>query len=106
MEVLLEDIARTLGATKVTLPGSPEEPVVPALPQRAAIESYRRRRQPHLQLMTDQLPAELGRLHLGGFDEPALSRVGTGRGLRDVSSTYRTVQPLVTQSRGLGRQLA
>ncbi|KAL1861020.1 hypothetical protein Plec18167_003697 [Paecilomyces lecythidis] len=106
MEVLLEDIARTLGATKVTLPGGSEESIAPAVPQPAAIESHSRRRQPHLQLMTDQLPADLGRLSLGGFDEPTLSRVGTGRGFRDVSSTYRTVPPLVTQTRGLGRQLA
>lgn len=104
MQVLLEDIARTLGATKVTLPGSPEDTTASAVP-RGAAAPYNPSQRQDLRAMSDQLPVDLGRLNLG-LDESGLSRMGGGRGFRDVPSPYRAGPPILTQPRGLERQLA
>jgi hypothetical protein len=101
MQVLLEDIARTLGATKVTLPGSPEDTTASAVPP----APYNPTQRQDLRAMSDQLPVDLGRLNLG-LDESGLSRMGGGRGFRDVPSPYRAGPPMLTQPRGLERQLA
>jgi hypothetical protein len=85
MQVLLEDIARTLGATKVTLPGSSEDTTTVPRPTQ--------RQEPRTR--PDQLSVELGRLSLG-------SRMSGGRGF----NVYRPGPPMLTQPRGLERQLA
>ncbi|OJD18347.1 hypothetical protein AJ78_01591 [Emergomyces pasteurianus Ep9510] len=123
MEILLDDIARTLGATSVTLPGSEEalawgrstnhsranaasfSGTRPAAP--AAVEPQPPMRK-GLKMTThemDQLPIELGRLSIDR-DEQGRARGGV-KGLRDVSSsTYRAVAPLIRQSYTMERQLA
>ncbi|OAX80724.1 serine/threonine protein kinase [Emergomyces africanus] len=123
MEILLDDIARTLGAISVTLPGSEEalawnrstnpsradaspfSGTFPAAP--AAVAS-----QPHMRMglriahhEIEPLPVELGRLSIDR-DEQGRGR-GGAKGLRDVSSsTYRAVAPLIRQSYTMERQLA
>lgn len=105
MQVLLEDIARTLGASKVTLPGCLDDNVITAAAAPpASVEAYDARRQRReLPIMTEQFPIDIGRLNLGGLDErPGLSRmVGSGRGLRDVAHLS-----LMTRAGGPERQLA
>ncbi|KAK2762600.1 hypothetical protein FQN54_000773 [Arachnomyces sp. PD_36] len=91
MQVLLEDIARTLGASRVTLPGSQEEesPQLAAIPTPVEI----RRPQPTLRKVQDQLPIDLGRLSLNLDEEPR------SRGLKDVATTtYRAVNPLLPRT--------
>lgn len=109
MQVLLEDIARTLGASKVTLPGCQDDSVTAAAAPPTSVEAYDARRQRHeLPIMTEQFPVDIGRLNLGGLDErPGLSRmVGSGRGIRDVSAPYRPGLSLMTRAGGPERQLA
>ncbi|ODH38936.1 serine/threonine protein kinase [Paracoccidioides brasiliensis] len=120
MEVLLDDIARTLGATSVTLPGSEEalewtcnanntraddvsfgDSRLPAV----ASQSHMRKslRMTHHEM--DQLPVELGRLGIDR-DEQTRSRGGM-KGLRDVpTSAYGAVSPLMRQPITMERQLA
>ncbi|KAL1964962.1 hypothetical protein VTN77DRAFT_6162 [Rasamsonia byssochlamydoides] len=109
MQVLLEDIARTLGASRVTLPGCQDDNSVMAIaPAPTAVEARRQRQE--LPIMTEQFPVDIdiGRLNLGGLDDrPGLSRmVGSGRGLRDVSTPYRAGLSIMTRAGGPERQLA
>jgi hypothetical protein len=115
MQVLLEDIARTLGARKVILPGCPDDAIasstsvlrpsteLPSPSATVAVQPYDGRRHHELRLIPDQLP-DIGRLNL--MDESG--RVAnSGRGFRDVSTSYhRTGPSTITQTRGLERQLA
>ncbi|KAL2367791.1 hypothetical protein BDBG_08083 [Blastomyces gilchristii SLH14081] len=124
MEILLDDIARTLGATSVTLPGS-EEALAwsrSTNPTRAGATAHSDSRAaaaatvapqpPHMRKVLrmtrhemEQLPVELGRLSIDR-DEQGRGRGGV-KGLRDVSaSTYRAVAPLIRQSYTMERQLA
>jgi hypothetical protein len=111
MQVLLEDIARTLGASRVTLPGCQDNAVAAIMPPptTAAVEAYDPRRQRRdLPIMPDQYPVDIGRLNLSSRDErQGLSRmVGSGRGIRDVSTPYRAGLSLMTRAGGPERQLA
>jgi hypothetical protein len=89
MQVLLEDIARTLGASRVTLPGCQEEEASPTIAMPPPVEI--RPPQPTLRKVPDQLPIDLGigRLSLNIEEEPR------SRGLKDVATTtYRAVNSL------------
>jgi hypothetical protein len=100
MEVLLDDIARTLQATRVTLPGSPDESLAYAMPHSPIPQNPRYRAPLPL---PDQLPVDLNRqLRL---DDPSVGAVNTSRGLRD---PYRNLPPILTPGpgRSLERQLA
>ncbi|PGH36121.1 serine/threonine protein kinase [[Emmonsia] crescens] len=120
MEILLDDIARTLGATSVTLPGSEEAlawsrttnpsranaaPFSDAHPAAVASQSHIRNGLKMTRHEMDQLPVELGTLSI---DRDEQGRGGVGvKALRDVStSTYRAVAPLIRQSYTMERQLA
>lgn len=119
MEILLEDIARTLGATSVTLPGSEEELVWShsTIPSGAGAASFSDRRPTAAATATaqgwkmarhemDQLPVELGRLSIDR-DEQGRGRGGGVKGLRDVSaSPYRVVVPFMRHPYTMERQLA
>ena len=97
MEVLLEDIARTLQASNVTLPGGSDQSLyamqqpVPQNPRYAAPLP-----------LPDQLPVELNRMRL---DDQNVGTVHTSRGLRD---PYQNLPPILTPGpgRSLERQLA
>ncbi|KAL4958579.1 hypothetical protein BDW69DRAFT_153884 [Aspergillus filifer] len=97
MEVLLEDIARTLQATNVTLPGGSDQSLyamqqpIPQNPRYAAPLP-----------LPDQLPVELNRMRL---DDQNVGTVHTSRGLRD---PYQNLPPILTPGpgRSLERQLA
>jgi hypothetical protein len=111
MQVLLEDIARTLGACTVTLPGCQDDNTsAAAVPQSVNVHGQQRRR--NIPIMAEQFPVDLRGLNLGGLEEPAtaipLSRmVGSGRGLREVSSSYRAgPPPVMTRAGGMERQRA
>ncbi|KAL2832845.1 hypothetical protein BDW59DRAFT_169147 [Aspergillus cavernicola] len=100
MEVLLEDIARTLQATHITLPGSPNDPLAYAIPHSPIPQNPRYRTPLPL---PDQLPVDLNRqLRL---DDPNVAPVNTSRGLRD---PYHNLPPILTPGpgRSLERQLA
>ncbi|KAL5003398.1 hypothetical protein BDV10DRAFT_154928 [Aspergillus recurvatus] len=100
MEVLLEDIARTLHATNVTLPGGPNEPVTFVMQHPSAPPNPRYLGPPPL---PDQLHVDLNRqLHL---DDQSVGAVNTSRGLRE---PYRNLPPILTPGpgRSLERQLA
>jgi hypothetical protein len=92
MQILLDDIARTLGATSVTLPDSPIEMQV--------VEAEANRR-----MVPEQPPLDLAKLSLD-LEEPSNNMVSNVRGLKDVSSSYRGVGSLMPQTRALERQLA
>ena len=133
MQVLLEDIARTLGATKITLPDSQENlnlnlnlnlhmiPPPPQLPNQPA-EVHFARPSTDLRVATSQLPVDLERFSLED-QHPSLSsrgRSGGGRGRgggqgrgfsKDVSATatataatYHTMNSLMSHTRGMERQ--
>lgn len=109
MEVLLEDIARTLHATFITLPGSPDESIAFAMSQSAPAESPSARHRTPLRI-PEQLPVDIGRLNID-FEDREIGPVRTSSALRGVSSSpapapYRGVPPMMAQSRGLERQLA
>jgi hypothetical protein len=97
MEVLLEDIARTLHAARVTLPGSHDESLAYAMPHSPLPQNPRYRAPLPL---PDQLPVDLNRqLRLDDQAAP----VNTSRGLGD---PYRNLPPILTPGRSLERQLA
>ncbi|KAL4785515.1 hypothetical protein BJX76DRAFT_324448 [Aspergillus varians] len=100
MEVLLEDIARTLHANNVTLPGGPDESLAFAMHHQPIPQNPRYRAPLPL---PDQLPVDLNRqLRL---DEQTVSPVNTSRGLRD---PYQNLPPILTPGpgRSLERQIA
>ncbi|CRG90530.1 Laminin subunit alpha-5 [Talaromyces islandicus] len=128
MQVLLEDISRTLGACAVTLPGCQDDNISSAaVPQ--TVHTYNQRQQQHLRdfsLMSEHIPVDLSRLSLSNLEDPPAAvstrmmrgsgagpgagsgRGGVGRGLRNVStSSYRAgPPPLMTHTGGMERQLA
>ncbi|KAL5332280.1 hypothetical protein BJX70DRAFT_384567 [Aspergillus crustosus] len=101
MEVLLDDIARTLQATRITLPGSRDESLAYAMPHSPIPQNPRYRAPLPL---PDQLPVDLNR-QLQLDDPSAVGAVNTNRGLRD---PYRNLPPILTPGTGrsLEKQLA
>lgn len=112
MEVILEDIARTLNATFITLPGSPDESVAFAMSQSAFPESPDAGHRARLRI-PEQLPVDIGRLNIG-IDDSGFGPVPTSRASRGLraspspspSAAYRGMPPILTPPRGLERQLA
>ncbi|KAK1139533.1 hypothetical protein N8T08_000673 [Aspergillus melleus] len=100
MEVLLEDIARTLNASYVALPGGPDGSLAYAMPHSNTLEPQNPRYRNPLPL-PDQIPVDIGRLRI---DDPSMGPVNTSRGLREVP--YRGMPPILTQPRSLERQIA
>lgn len=100
MEVLLEDIARTLQASDVTLPGRPDESLAFAM-QHSPIPQNPRYQSPLP--LPDQLPVDLNRQLR--IDDQSVAPVHTSRGLRN---PYQTLPPILTPGpgRSLERQLA
>lgn len=75
MEILLDDIARTLGARSVTLPGSEEEVAWRrAMAAAATIANTKH----GLSMVKDQLPLELGKLSIDRLDESSSPLVRPG----------------------------
>ncbi|KAE8145162.1 hypothetical protein BDV25DRAFT_144910 [Aspergillus avenaceus] len=101
MEVLLEDIARTLDATYVSLPGYPNESLGYPMPSSSHYEPQNPRYRAPLPL-PGQIPVDIGRLRL---DDPNVGTVRTSRA-REVSTPYRGMPPILTPPRSLERQLA
>lgn len=112
MEVILEDIARTLNATFITLPGSSDESVAFAMSQSAFPESPDAGQHARLRI-PEQLPVDIGRLNIG-IDGSDFGSVPTSRASRGLSASpspspsaaYRGMPPILTPPRGLERQLA
>lgn len=100
MEVLLEDIARTLQASNVTLPGRPDESLAFAM-QHSHIPQNPRYQSPLP--LPDQLPVDLNRQLR--IDDQSVAPVHTSRGLRN---PYQSLPPILTPGpgRSLERQLA
>ncbi|KAL4807337.1 hypothetical protein BDV18DRAFT_137489 [Aspergillus unguis] len=100
MQVLLEDIARTLQATNVTLPGSPDESLAYAMHHQPIPQNPRY----HGPLpLPDQLPVDFNRqLRL---EDQGVGTVNTSRGIRE---PYRPLPPILTPGpgRSMERQLA
>lgn len=111
MDILLDDIARTLNATQVSLPETPDESVAYAFARSSPVEAQHARYQPTGLRIADQLPVDIGRLNIGA-DERQIggASIGASRsaspGLREVPSSPYQPMPLLTQARGLERQLA
>jgi hypothetical protein len=101
MEVLLEDIARTLDATYVSLPGNPYESLACPTPGTSHFEPQNPRYRAPLPL-PGQIPVDIGRLRL---DDPGMGPVHPSRA-REVSTPYRGMPPILTPPRSLERQLA
>ena len=110
MDVLLDDIARTLNATQVSLPETPDESVACAFTRSSPVEAQHARYHPAGVRIDDQLSVNIGRLNIG-VDERQIGggSVGAHRSaspdLREVRTPYQPM-PLLTQPRGLERQLA
>lgn len=100
MQVLLEDIARTLQTTNVSLPGSPDESLAFSM-QHSPIPENPRYRAPLP--LPDQLPVDLNRQLR--IDDQSVGTVNTSRGIRE---PYRSLPPILTPGpgRSLERQLA
>ncbi|KAE8352968.1 hypothetical protein BDV28DRAFT_134126 [Aspergillus coremiiformis] len=101
MEVLLDDIAHTLDAKLVTLPGYPHESRAYPMSGSSHFEPQNPRYRAPLPL-PEQLPVDIGRLRL---DDPNMGPVHTSRA-REVSAPYRGIPPILTPTRSLERQLA
>ncbi|KAH8696036.1 hypothetical protein BGW36DRAFT_342479 [Talaromyces proteolyticus] len=108
MQVLLEDISRTLGSCTVTLPGCQDDNISSAaVPQR--VHAYDARQLQDLSIMPEHIPVDLGRLSLTDPAPVPVGRrmIGRGRGLRNVSTPYHTgPPPVMTHTRGMERPLA
>ncbi|RAL02307.1 uncharacterized protein BO80DRAFT_378628 [Aspergillus ibericus CBS 121593] len=108
MEILLEDIARSLNANYIGLPGNPDESSsraysmhprpAPSMDPRYQNPAYHTPRP-----LRGQLPVDINQLRL---DDPNMGPVNTSRGLREVSTPYRGMPPILTPPRSLERQLA
>lgn len=103
MEVLLEDIARTLNASYVALPGGPDGSLPYAMPPHANTLEPQNPRYRNPLPLPDQIPVDIGRLRI---DDPGMGPVNTSRGLREVPTPYRGMPPILTQPRSLERQIA
>ncbi|KAL4889204.1 hypothetical protein BDV59DRAFT_187118 [Aspergillus ambiguus] len=114
MEVLLEDIARTLNASYVSLPGHPHRSLAYSIPHNPYLEPQNPRYRSPLPL-PGQIPVDIG--HLGLEDPtsppPPPARPPPGpahpsRGLREGPSPapYGGMPPILTPPRSLERQLA
>ncbi|PYH95786.1 HET-s/LopB domain protein [Aspergillus ellipticus CBS 707.79] len=103
MEILLEDIARTLNASFVALPGSPDESSraysMHPRPSPTMDPHYQNPRYHTPRPLRGHVPVEINQLRI---DDP----VHTSRGLREVSTPYRGLPPILTPPRSLERQLA
>ncbi|RAL15120.1 uncharacterized protein BO97DRAFT_421912 [Aspergillus homomorphus CBS 101889] len=121
MEILLEDIARTLNANHISLPGNNRDGALCyALPQPTPdLDHY----QHHHQLahnarynaplpLPDQLPVDIGHLHIDHQGHPpGRGPVNTSRGLREAAAAasrpYGGMSPpILSPPRSLERQLA
>jgi hypothetical protein len=104
MRILLDDIARTLGASSVTLPASQEALTWSAFATRSDGPQNQRLSQLPQNPVRDSLPIELQKLSI---EEPSHQRLAEARGRKDVSgSAYRSLQGLVPQSTAVQRQIA
>ncbi|KAE8413157.1 hypothetical protein BDV36DRAFT_269234 [Aspergillus pseudocaelatus] len=101
MEVMLEDIARTLDATYVSLPGYPHESFSYPTPGSSHFEPQNPRYRAPLPL-PEELPVGIGRLRL---EDPSMGPAHPSRA-REVSTPYRGMPPILTPPRSLERQLA
>lgn len=120
MQVLLEDISRTLGACAVTLPGSSGDDGISAASMSRIYDQQQTRRFRDVPIISEHLPIELGRLSLNNFDEPAATAsvrpsinravVGNNRNhrLAEVSSPYHRSgpPPIMTRAGRMERQPA
>jgi len=71
MQVLLEDISRTLGACAVTLPGCQDDTMSSAAVPQALHAYNQRHRQPlGFSLMSEHIPVYFSRLSLSNIDNP------------------------------------
>lgn len=111
MEILLQDIARTLNASYVSLPGHPDESLAYAMSQHPHPHPHHPYFDPHNPRyrapppLPDRIPVDIGPLRI---DDPAanMGPVHTSRGPREASSPYRSMPPILTPPRSLERQLA
>lgn len=109
MEILLDDIARTLCARSVTLPGS-EEALIweksAASSGNALLDAHSAHQESDPKV-SQQLPIELGKLNLD-VEDTQRTMASSGRALKDTPSTSysNTVHPLMQRSRTMGRQFA
>ena len=104
MDILLEDIARTLHANQVALPGHPGASVY-AIAQPTPINPQHPRYQQSMRI-PEQLPVDIGRLNIG-LDDRGIGPVSPSPDLRQVHSPYHhQTMPLMTPPRSLERQLA
>ncbi|EAW06369.1 uncharacterized protein ACLA_080530 [Aspergillus clavatus NRRL 1] len=103
MEVMLEDIARTLHANVITLPGRRNESLAFPISHPPREPQNPRYRAPLP--LPGQVPVDIGRLSLG-LDESGMSTVPNSRGIREVSAPYRGMPPILSPPRSLERQLA
>lgn len=105
MDILLEDIARTLHASQITLPGNPGASVSYNIAQPTPIGPQHPRYHAQLQI-PEQLPVDIGRLNIG-LDDRRIGSVSPSRDLRRARSPYHhQTMPLLTPPRSLERQLA
>lgn len=103
MQLLFEDIARTLGATTVTLPDSSEVSEVRVAESAKMEPSQHKRTSSELSgVSPSQLPRALGRLSLN-TEDPIFTR---GRSLKDISNTYRPGPDMMMQAPAFERQMA
>jgi hypothetical protein len=113
MEVLLEDIARTLNASYVALPDSPHGSLAYGAPHNPYFEPQNPRYRSPLPL-PDQIPVDMGHLRLEDATSPPPppprppGPAHPSRGLREVPSStpYGGLPPILTPPRSLERQLA
>ncbi|GES66227.1 HET-s/LopB domain protein [Aspergillus terreus] len=113
MEVLLEDIARTLNASYVALPDCPHGSLAYGAPHNPYFEPQNPRYRSPLPL-PDQIPVDMGHLRLEDATSPPPppprppGPAHPSRGLREVPSStpYGGLPPILTPPRSLERQLA
>ncbi|PWY70484.1 hypothetical protein BO70DRAFT_321853 [Aspergillus heteromorphus CBS 117.55] len=103
MEILLDDIARTLNASVVALPGSPDESARASYSMHRPAPSmdppYQNTRYHTPRPLRGHVPVDINQLRI---DDP----VHSSRGSREVSTPYRGLPPILTPPRSLERQLA
>ncbi|PYH32426.1 uncharacterized protein BO87DRAFT_109559 [Aspergillus neoniger CBS 115656] len=110
MEILLEDIARSLNANYISLPpGNPDESRASSMhhrpnPNPSAMDPYHQHPAYHApRPIRGQLPVDINPLRIDDGDMG--SSVNPSRGTREVSTPYRGM-PILSPPRSLERQLA